>query len=291
MKPSEHIELATIVSAYGRVLVESQRPIPSNLLNRYWAASKVRWGRWTETMKRFSATDPSSDAHSSEITVLNRWGSIRETIEELFLCEVSTRVWAAVAAAWDQRLGCGDGEPIVRSVLVAHTEARCRALNCLLQSSGVPAQEAVELNRLRQKTERWSDMLVGYLARWYDVAEYAADPQRAKDFADDFQGRREWEAGGSAWSLLAGSLRKGFPVRTVPFTANDDLNWNIAATMLDCFESYEIDASHVGRLLWSLRMRSLTEQTQSLIDELCELDSTLDEVFQESRESLSHGPP
>ena len=55
---------------------------------------------------------------------------------------------------------------------------------------GLSVEEGVVLNGLRRLTERWTDMLLGYLAGNVDVAEFAFNATRASDFAADLRDER-----------------------------------------------------------------------------------------------------
>jgi len=152
MHARELVELAGWVSAHGPALVEGPRQIPADGIERYWTGSKVRLDRWARSLKR--AADAGHAARSETCGVL----------EEILTGEMLTRVWAAVARAYDRRRGTDDAEPVARSVLIGHVEARHRGLTLLAAGSCVPNADAIKLNNLRRRAERWTDVLVGRLA-------------------------------------------------------------------------------------------------------------------------------
>ena len=120
----------------------------------------------------------------------------------------------ALAVACDRRYR-GEVEPVARSILMSHLEARNRALFLIVQGGGVGTREANALNVLRRKTERWTDLFIAYLLPAGDVIDLAIEPARAEDFADDLaQQRRDHNA--SAWSLTLESLRAAFEAGLCP---------------------------------------------------------------------------
>lgn len=269
MPPSEHVELAAFLSAHGESLVRQRRPVSATQLHRYWTASRARWDGWMRHTKRFSTAVNGSGSIPSG----RQWTRQRIVIEQILASEVPTRVWAAVVAACDRHCGANEGEGVVRSVLVAHQEARCRALHCLLHSPGVPAEQVIELNRWRRQAERWTDMLVGFLARKFNVAEFAADAARAQEFAADFGDRPAWQPGQVAWRLLRTSLRGGFRRTRPPLSVMDaELNAKIAMTMLDCFPPQDVQDCGLCRTLWLYQLSNAANETHNLMEELCGLE-------------------
>ncbi len=181
MHARELIELAGLVSAHGPLLMEGRQQLPAECLEQYWTSSKVRLDRWTRTLREFAGQ---TDARRRRA----QWPVARATLEEIFAAEVLTRVWTAVLCGYDRRRGSDDAEPLARSVLSGHVEARHRALLVLASGPGIDAAAAAQLNRLRRRAERWTDLLVGQLAGAFELAEFAANPERARDFAADLSG-------------------------------------------------------------------------------------------------------
>ena len=80
----------------------------------------------------------------------------------------------------------------------------------LVRGPGVDAEAAVRLNHLRRRTERWTDLLIGYLAELDAAAEFAFEPARARDFARDLRFQCSCPGGRHAWPLVLSSLRAAF---------------------------------------------------------------------------------
>jgi len=267
MHARELVELAAIVSAHGPVLVRGSHPVSATGIEGYWTASKCRLDRWARSLKAFSTvTDPQQRRR--------QWPNVRSVLEEIITGEVLTRVWTAVLCAHDWHRAADQAEPVARSVLIGHLEARHRVLTLLVQRSALEAEAAVKLNRLRQRAERWTDLLVGYLLGLHDVREFAIDPDRAQDFAADLRYRSDLTGGRHAWPLVLASLRAAFRQGLSPHSPNADLNTQIASSILACFPAELFDSTGLFRSLWMLRLTNVTNDAQGMVEELLATGTT-----------------
>ena len=263
MHARELVELAAIVTAEGPALVRSGQPLPSESIEEYWTTSKVRLDRWAWSLKRY-ADDAVSDSRRRQ----TQWPYIRGVLEEIFTGEILTRTWTAVLCAYDRRRGSDDMEPIARSVMIGHIEARHRVMTLMVNGSGINVESAVKLNRLRRRTERWTDLLIGYLLGLHEVSEFAVDPQRASDFAEDLRDRGRLPGGRHAWPLVQASLRTAFRQGLGPASPNADLNGRIAGSILSCFPPEVFDSTGLFRSVWLTRLSAAADDTQELLDDL-----------------------
>jgi len=263
MHARELVELAAIVSAHGPALIRSGERIATENIEQYWTSSKVRLDRWAWRLKSFVGK-AETDANRRKA----QWPTVRGVLEEILTGEMLTRVWTAVLCAYDRRHGADEVEPVARSVFIGHMEARHRVLTLMVRGPGIDAEAAVKLNRLRRRAERWTDLLVGNLQSLHDVSEFAFDPQRSKDFAEDMQYRGRLQGGRHVWPLLQASLRTAFCRGLGAESPNADLNARIAAGILSCFPPEVFDSTGLLRSLWLLRLTNAAEDTQGMIDAL-----------------------
>lgn len=268
MHVRELIELAGLVTAHGPVLIQCDETIPADGIEQYWTSSKVRLDRWSRSLKAFSQQANADGTKNLGRKIL--WSDTRGVLEEILAGEILTRVWTAVLCAYDRRRGTDVVEPVARSVLIGHIEARHRVLTILVHSRGIEAEAGVELNHLRRHAERWSDMLIGRFDGVYGVDEFAIDPQRAEDFAEDQSAWRESPQNRLAWPLALASLRASFQHGLSDVSPNADLNARIAGGILACFPPDLFLSSGVFRSLWMLRLATAAEDVQGMIDELLE---------------------
>jgi len=264
MHARELLELAALVAEHGCVLIGGSGPIPARSIEAYWSASRCRVDRWQREIKRSAAQSPAETAKPA----CPHNTSVRGVIEEVLTGEVLTRVWTAVMCAYDRHHGTDLMEPVARSVLSAHTEARHRVLVILAASSGMPAEEAVRLDQLRRRSERWTDVLLGQMAALGDVGEFAFDPERAADFAEDLAAHAAGEGRCQVWPLMMSSMRACFRHGLAAVSPNADLNAKIAASIVSLFPPELFDAAGVPESLWLVRMAQTTSVAEGLIEEM-----------------------
>ncbi len=230
---------------------------------QYWATSKCRFESWHRALKRY-ADRVANPSHLEP----DHWLDLRATLDEIFVSEILTRVWTAVLVARDRRHQGEVDEPLARSVFESHLEARGRALALLLHSQAVSTPQAVAINRLRRRAERWSDLLVGGLFAEPTAREFAFDAERAADFADELAQRRALAGGRQAWRLTLVSLRGAFLGGLSPQAANPDANARVTAAVLGCFPGELFDSTGVLKSLWMMRLAADATDAQGLINDL-----------------------
>ncbi len=233
-------------------------------VQQYWTASKCRLDRWSRNLKSFASDVSQLDATAVRV----QWPFVRGVLEEILTGEVLTRVWTAVLCLYDRQHGATEFESLGRSILIGHMEARHRVLMLLVQGPGVDAEGAVKLNHLRRRAERWTDLLVGHLAKYGDVAEFAIDADRAIEFSQDLQFQSNSPGGRQAWPLLQASLRAAFQRGLAPVSPNEDLNAQIASAILSCFPGDLFDSTGLFQSLWLHRMSNVTSDVQGMIESL-----------------------
>lgn len=264
MHARELAELAALVSTHGPVFIRSGLPMSERNIEDYWVASKSRLDRWGRTLKQITTRA----AEQGQLSPGAQETQVRGVVEEVFTSEMLTRVWAAVSCAHDRKLAADLAEPIARGVLIGHLEARHRVLTLLLQGSVVSSELGIKLNRLRRHTERWTDMFVGYLTGLEDVAEFAIDPDRARDFAEDLHFQSQMPGGRHAWPLIQASLRWSFDKGLTAASPNGDLNARIAQSILGCFQPELFDGTGQFHTLWLDRLTNTADDAQGMLDEL-----------------------
>ncbi|MDZ7619241.1 MAG: hypothetical protein U1E05_19760 [Patescibacteria group bacterium] len=272
MHARELVELAAIISAHGPVLVRGRDRVSECGIEQYWVASKCRLDRWSRALKSLDVREVARPASSQGPRTAVR--SFPEAmLEEILTGEVLTRVWGAVLSAYDRRRGTQEVEPIARSVLIGHLEARHRVLTLLVRASSIDTAWAMRLNGIRRRCERWTDLLVGYLTGLEDVADFAIEPERARDFAEDLHYRSNLAGGRHAWPLVLSSLRAAFQQGLAGESPNSDLNGQIASSILACFPAELFDSTGMFRSLWLMRLTNMVGDTQGMLDSLVAMDS------------------
>ena len=272
MHAHELVELAALVAVHGPVFIRGGR-ISESAIEQYWSASKMRLEGWSTALQQYAETQQSAcELVSSEAAMILAWRGVRPVLDEILTSEVLTRVWTGVACAYDHRRGSREVEPIVRSVYLGHQEARNRALNLLIYGRGFNTQEAVELNRLRRRSERWCDMLLGYVVGDEPLDEFSFEPARTRDFASDLMGELNRPLSTFGWQLVLASLRAAFQQSSVEASPHAELNQQISAAILACFRGELFDSTGAFRTLWMERINHISSDTEGMIEELLALD-------------------
>jgi hypothetical protein len=193
---------------------------------------------------------------------------IGPALEEILASELLTRIWTAAAVAHDRNRDEAELEPIARNIWTGHQEARRRLLALMADGRGLEPEEVEHLNQLRRRVERWCDMLLAHLARDVDITEFAFDPERAVEFADDLDHQAAAAERRFTCQLICSSLRAAFGQQLSVQSANADLNRRLAAAIVLCYGNDFLCAVGFGRPLWLTRMTTAADDAQNLLDEL-----------------------
>ena len=265
MHVRQSIELAALISSSAQTIVNHSGQLSQVGIEEYWTVSKCRHESWSRKLKQHSTRIKSLRGRPAR----QLWCGTRGVLEEILTSEILTRVWAAVCCANEQRRGTVEAAPIVRNVLTGHLEARHRALNLMVQGHGLHVEEAVNLNRLRRRTERWTDVLLGNLVPNGAVDEFAFSAERVRDFADHSDGHA---IRSTRYQWLLASLRASYQRGLAPVSPNAELNGRIAAAILSCLGPELFDSTGLLKSHWLARLDHTTNDTQGMIEQLLVLD-------------------
>jgi hypothetical protein len=261
MHSAELVDLAALVSIYAPAL-RLTKHLPDAELARYWTASKCRQDRWQLALVALK---------QSRQPLIGATGGLHRCalamFEEIFTGEILARVWCGVLAAFDAHRGGDQTEPVGRSVLVGHVEVRCRSLALLSNAREIPLGGLAELNRMRRMCERWTDLLLAETAHQADLSPLAHEPARMREFAVDVPRDAGGRYSRMRHALLQMSLSGAFH-RATPLPApNCDLNRQIAAGVLGCFQPELFDGAGVLRSAWAARLMTAADDAELMLDD------------------------
>ena len=239
MNSRQIVELAALVSAKAPTFVDAANRLPEGAVEDCWSSNRQRQTRWVLALDQYR----SLTSHKRGERYVSLWKRTHRMIEEILCAEVLTRVWGATLTALDHRRGDGRFEPIVRNVFSGHLEARRRALELLVDGPRIPWEDAAELDSLRRRAERWTDLLVAPLVLEHDVQDFAFDAERSADFAKAFATGDSAENPPAAWSVLMPSLRLIFRRHDQPAPHWQE-NQRIASALVKCFPEGLFPASY-----------------------------------------------
>jgi hypothetical protein len=238
-------EAAAILSSNSTHLIEFGEPISDESLQRYWDSSWQRQRTWMKLL--------SSKIHEQARSV-SQFENLLTVLEEIFVSEILTRTFTAILIAGDQRLQLTSAEPIARNVYRGHLQARQHALEILVNAPQMTTEQCAQVDRLRRKVERWTDLLLGPLVLRYNVGEFCFSESRAKDFGSEHRTDTKLQTTDAVWSLVLVGLRLAFPqTRQLP-PEREQLHNQVVESVLACFPSQAFRAegpfksANLGRL-------------------------------------------
>jgi hypothetical protein len=268
MHATQLVELAVFLATDAPAFTLAEAPFSTASLHQYWSASKHRHDQWAQAFRRVS---PAKSAAVKETSPAAS-DSLRGVVEEILLSEVLTRVWTATAALHDAHHETDSVTPIARSIFLGHQEARRDALRAILSGVGLQPREVRRLNILRQKCERWTDLLLAHAGYDGDELGVAFDQDRVHEFSDQLVHDACSGLSETAISLTKASLRVAIRRGVLPTSINPTLNRQIAGGILACLPGHAIDSTGEFQSLWQIRIEHAASDTLELVDELLALD-------------------
>lgn len=246
-------EFSALVAAQAPLIIEGATPLAEGPLCVYWQHSRTLWPRRRRELDELCSEmlgNQSLDQIQRVVTIAS----------DLLIGELLTRVAGAVLTACDRRQRLRHAEPIARNVLTVHQQCRASVLRLLLHSTLLPADQLAELDRLRRRVERWTDVLLGPLMTHYgnDLSDFAFDPRRALDFGEDQSQARFSSSARPAWSFLLAGLRSAFPNHP-SHASSCDPTIPILRSILALFPE---DAFHPEGAIQSLRRTRVTRASE-----------------------------
>jgi hypothetical protein len=193
-------------------------------------------------------------------------------LEEILASELLTRLWTAAAAAYDAARDDQELSPVARNILSGHLDARRRLLALLADGRVILLPEAVKLNHLRRRVERWTDMLLAHLAPLINIEEFSFESARARDFSEDLDHESAHAETRFTSQLVLVSLRASFADGLSDRSPNADLNRRLGAAILGALRDVNSDSTSLVKSLWLQRLISTATDTEGMIEELIRLD-------------------
>lgn len=164
-------ELALVVcQSAERVLLDRTGPTSSNL-RLFWQSSRSLQKQWT------SALDEADMSNPLDVDYLRCLAS------RVFVTEMLIRTFSTVLACLDRDHETEDLTAVTRNMANGMMQIRNRVLSEALLIPANGRDHVVEIDRMRRRCDRWTDLLIGQIAGEADEYQFAFDPVRAKDFA------------------------------------------------------------------------------------------------------------
>jgi hypothetical protein len=232
-------ETAAFASARSAFLIESTAAIPDQHLHDYWKCCRGRTMDWLRKLdgliSEASVTPPE---HHIQL-----WKSAEPIIAEVFVTEILTRVWAAILTASDVHRKESAGGPIARHTLKGHTEARNRSLTLMANTLQVPIAKMSQVDRLRRKAERWSDLLIGHLVLNYQLEEFAFESNRSIEFGQSQMREIIAATDEPVWEFVLAGVRLAFSSVDTVVAPSDVWNRGVVRSVLGSFPADSFDGT------------------------------------------------
>jgi hypothetical protein len=225
------VELIGTVSAHSPNLIETPRPLAHDAVQRFADSSQIRTRHWLAVLDHLPREIAAFPPGRRPLV----WDRSEIVLVDVLAGGMVARVWGAVLTACDRSRRSVTAEKVARGVLACQTRAYERVLRMLVDGPHLTPDRTVRLDTLRRQMERWTDLLLGHLARRYAVVDFAYDLDRALDFGDE-QARDCWRMRRNPiWELYFLCLRCGFPQRRLPGGILGIWRKNLFGSILGCF--------------------------------------------------------
>jgi hypothetical protein len=165
-------EVAWLLSRVGQHSIQNHCEPSPLALKQFWQSARTLQQVWDEFLNSEACLEPDSQARFEEVAA------------QLFTTELVTRVWSTILAGIDLQTGKQDLTRIATNTVNGFLQVRHRLLSQLLKLD-CSAAWAGDLERLRRRCDRWTDLLIGNICGADEIFQFAFDVDRAKDFAEE----------------------------------------------------------------------------------------------------------
>lgn len=236
----ETVEIAAFVAAHGAELLQRDLPLPPGAVEAFWDRSQKRLRLWISAIDYYSRKRDIATPAAR----LPLWQDLEPVLGEILVSEVLVRVWSALLTGVDKALQIKHYEPIARHVMLGHLDARRRGLKLLLDDPALTTAHLSQIDLLRRKVERWSDMLLAHIPAECEINDFVYDLERVQDFSESFREENAHRSSEQVWSLMLAGLRLAFPDQNLRLAPpHEFLQYKILGHILDCFPTAEQTAS------------------------------------------------
>ena len=177
-----------------------------------------------------------------------------------------------MSVAYDALNGADELAPVARNVFTSHLDARGRLLGLIADGRVITLPQGVQLNHLRRRCERWNDMLLAHFSRHLDISQFAFEPERSRDFADDLDHESAHVDQQFTCQLVLASMRASFAYGLADQSPNADLNRRIGSAILAAFREEIADSTRLVKSAWLERITQTASDAEQMIEELVHLD-------------------
>lgn len=276
-------ETAAFASARSAFLIESTAAIPDQHLHDYWKCCRGRTMDWLRKLDGLiSEASVTLPEHHVQL-----WKSAEPIIAEVFVTEILTRVWAAILTAADLHRQEAVGGPIALHTLNGHTEARNRSLTLMANTLQVPIAKMSQVDRLRRKAERWSDLLIGHLVLNYQLEGFAFESSRSVEFGQSQMREIIAATDEPVWEFVLAGVRLAFSSVDTVMAPSDVWNRGVVRSVLGSFPADSFDGTGTFKSVRRVRIERPQSDSDKVSGALPQTMSTDDRPEKRSQLSFS----
>ena len=261
------VKIAAELAVESGTLIQGSRQVPEKSLEQYWIASRCRLQRWQIDLKTFEV-----DLRNHPDRFLRIWLKAEPLMNEVLQSEVLTRVWSAILNGIEQVCPVRDCDPIGRSTLIGHLEARNRVLQLVLDAESKQIPAVHRMNEMRTQTERWTDFLISMIAEHADVASFGFDEQRIHEFCKERSYHPNADHTNTFDAVSLAALNDFYHRTGCRSSTCTYLNQTLARSVLGAIDSNLFRESGIIMPLWQTRMLVTTNETYGAVEELLRQD-------------------
>jgi hypothetical protein len=203
-------EVAALMAAHHLLFIEQSGELPNQTIGDYYIRSRNRFNRWMRDLSDLEKGVAVSDPFRMLGLVAPR-PAIRSLAEQIMINEMIARIWTVLLIARDRHNGIDRVRPVAHNVFLGHLSVRHKAVSACLNDQGMSQKDIVEVERIRNATERWTDILCCPVMNFYDLWQYAFDQDRAKQFLADRADQKSMSHQSQVWVLILAGMRHSFP--------------------------------------------------------------------------------
>lgn len=251
------VSAAVTLADRGVSLLHSPPSTMEARCEEYWIVSHERSQRWGAALRIHEAPYTLLEQQAA----LEKWFQLHGLLEEILAAGILTRVWTVIGSAVGPAY---DVDAYLQSAYIGHMGTHRRALKLILKDT-LSFEQATQLDRLRRRSERWTDLLLAHLADSCNVKEYAFDMARVTDFAETLATNDQRE---TASALLLKSLDQPIGHNLQIKCPHPALNRRIAESILACLGPDVCDSIGNTRHLWTVRLNNTLEDVMRLVQRL-----------------------
>lgn len=263
MHSSDLMQLALFVADHApRLWQTTNHHIPEKALQGYWTASRIQIDHWVHLLRSFS---PGTPADGRAYPYRQQLAGL---LEEIVTGEVLARLWTAALSLYDGHRGQDQAAPIARSVFLSHLEVRMRVLHLLNDRQSLPEHDVRKLVQLGARNDRWSDLLLAWLAGFGDLAFLAVDATRFEEFQVDFSQLSSPQRKAQTWDLMRGSFLAAYASPVFRYHPQVEATTLVAGQILACYPPEALETCRSSFFYQEARLVARCRHAQELLEDI-----------------------